>query len=172
MMQQAEWLEKDFDKGASPSPEGKEAVDYVRAHKTHVGIKRGRKSFAAFTIFRRFYLNSVYYTYDNSIDNPNTWALFVHEVQHIKQGVFTSLSIYGEMEAWQIQFRLYKKFVNQPINPELEELLTLPLNMERANLRHARELMIKHAGKGYGANLLPLYPFPKEIVFWLTRRES
>jgi len=171
-MEQAEWLEKYFDKVASTSQEGKEAVDYVRAHKTYVGIKRGRKSVAAFTFLHRFHLNSVYYTYDNSIDNPNTWALFVHEVQHLKQGVFTSLSIYGELEAWQIQFRLYKKFTNKPVSPELEELLSMPLNMERTNLRHARELMTKHAGKGYGANLLPLYPFPKEVIYRLTGREG
>ncbi|WKZ35784.1 MAG: hypothetical protein QY332_19410 [Anaerolineales bacterium] len=170
-MQNSEWLEKYFEKVAQSSPEGRQAVDYVRAHKTRVGITRARKSVGAFwTLARNFYLNSRHYTRETALENPRAWTLFVHEVRHLQQGPFTALSIYGELEAWLVEFNLYKRLTGKPLHAVLEELLSLPLNMERNNLRRARALMMQFAGKGYGANWLPLYPIHKEIKYWVTRR--
>jgi hypothetical protein len=59
-----------------------------------------------------------------------------------------------------------------PLKPELEELLTLPLNFDRTNLQRARMLMTKYAGFWYGAWILPLYPIDKEIKFLFTRQEK
>lgn len=172
-MEHNEWLEKYFDRVLQSSEEGREAVEYVLAHKTKVGIKRGRKSVGAFcTITRSFYLNSIHYTHETSLENPRAWALFIHEVRHLKQGFFTALSILGELEAWQIEFRVYKGIIGRPLVPILEELLSLPPDtMDRAHLRRAREIMMQFAGKGYGANWLPLYPINKEIRYWVTRKE-
>jgi len=171
-MTQTEWLEKYFEKVALSSPEGRGAVEYVRARKTHVGIKKARKNVAAFvSIFRRFYLNSVHFTEESSLENPRAWVLFIHETLHLKQGIITTMSIYGELQAWQLENRVYKQITGKTLRPIIEELLTLPFNMNRDNLRRARDIMTEYAGKGYGANFLPLYPIHKEILFWITRKE-
>ncbi len=170
-MKNSEWLENYYEKVAQSSVEGREAVDYVRTRKIKVGIRRARKSVGAFwTLERKFFLNSVHHTYESTLENPRAWTLFVHEVRHLQQGIPTALSIYGELDAWQVEFNLYKKLTGKTLHTTLEELLSLPLNMERKNLQCARELMTQHAGKSYGANWLPLYPIHKEIKYWVTRK--
>lgn len=170
-MQPSDWLEKYFEKVSLSSAEGWDAVEYVRARKIKVGMRRARKSVGAFwTLERKFFLNSLHFTPESVLENPRAWTVFVHEVRHLQQGALTALSIYGELEAWQVEFNLYKKLTGKILPTTLEKLLSLPLNLDRANLRRARKLMIQHAGKGYGANLLPLYPIHIEIQYWVTRR--
>ena len=82
------------------------------------------------------------------------------------------MSIYGELEAWQTEFRVFQKISGKPLKHILNELLAMPLTMNRATLRRARQIMLEHAGKGYGAEWLPLYPIDKEIKYWVTRKES
>ncbi len=172
-MNQNEWLEKYFEKVANSSDEGQEAVRFVKQNQVKVGLKRARKSVGAFwTISRNFYLNTHYYSMESALENPRAWTLFVHEVHHLKQGFKTAMSVYGELDAWQIEFRLFKKLTGKILKPELEELLTLPLNFERDNLRRARKLMTKFAGFWYMAWILPLYPIDKEIKFLFTRKMS
>ncbi|MBI5823654.1 MAG: hypothetical protein HZB18_06470 [Chloroflexi bacterium] len=170
-MQNSEWLEKYFEKVAQSSAEGRDAVEYVRARNIKVGMRRARKSVGAFwTLGGKFFLNSVHHSQQSVLENPRAWTLFVHEVRHLQQGALTALSIYGELDAWQVEFNLYKKLTGKPLHAVLEELLSLPLNMDRDNLRHARKLMMQYAGKGYGANFLPLYPIHREIKYWGMRR--
>lgn len=170
-MQHSEWLEKYFEKVAESSEEGRGAVQFVRANRVRVGLKRARKSVGAFWQFgRRFFLNSVHYSMESALENPRAWTLFVHEVRHLQQGAVTALSVYGELDAWQYEFRLYKRLTGKTLKPELEELLTLPLDFERGNLRRARELMTKFAGFWYGAWILPLYPIHHELRYWVTRK--
>ena len=171
-MKNSEWREQFLGAVAGSSNEGKEAVDYIRARKTHVGIRRARKSVGAFwTLAKSTYLNSAHYTQEASLTSPNAWALLIHEVRHLQQGPLTAFSIYGELDAWQYQLRVLKKLTGKQLAPLLEEILSLPLNMERKNLQYARQLMTQFAGKSYGANWLPLYPIHKEIEHWLTRRK-
>ncbi len=170
-MQNSEWTEKYFEKVAQSSSEGREAVDYVRTRKIKVGMRRARKSVGAFwTLEGNFFLNSIHHTQESILENPRAWTLFVHEVRHLQQGMLTALSIYGELDAWQVEFNLYKRLTGKTLHATLEELLSLPLNMDRDTLQRAREIMIQYAGKSYGANWLPLYPIHKEIKFWVTRR--
>lgn len=172
-MNQQEWLEKYFEKVANSSEEGQAAVMFVKQNQIKVGMKRARKSVGAFWQFgQKFYLNTFYYSMESSLENPRAWTLFVHEVHHLKQGFKTAISVYGELDAWQVEFRLYKKLIGKTLKPELEELLTLPLNFDRNNLRHARKLMTKFAGFWYGAWILPLYPIDKEVKYWFTRKMS
>jgi hypothetical protein len=168
-MNNLEWRERFLETVLNCSIEGREAVEYIRAHKTHVGISRARKSVGAFwTPARAAYLNSVHFSRESSLENPNAWAILVHEVRHLQQGWLTALSIYGELDAWQYQFRLLKKLTEKQLAPLLEEILSIPLNMERDNLLHARRLMTQYAGKSYGASWLPLYPIHKEIKYRFT----
>lgn len=170
-MQNSEWTEKYFEKVAQSSSEGREAVDYVRTRKIKVGMRRARKSVGAFwTLEGNFFLNSIHHTQESILENPRAWTLFVHEVRHLQQGMLTALSIYGELDAWQVEFNLYKRLTGKTLHADLEELLSLPLNMDRDILQRAREIMIHYAGKGYGAIWLPLFPIHKEIKYWVTRR--
>jgi hypothetical protein len=172
-MNQKQWLEQYFEKVASSSEEGQEAVMFVKQNQVKVGLKRARKSVGAFwTLTRKFYLNTHYYSMESSLENPRAWTLFVHEVHHLKQGIKTAMSVYGELDAWQVEFRLLKRLTGKQFKPELEELLSLPLNFDRNNLRHARNLMTKYAGFWYGAWILPLYPIDKEIKFLFTKQMS
>jgi hypothetical protein len=170
-MNRTEWLERYFQKVSESSEEGADAVRFVREKKIRVGLRRARKSVGAFWMLgRSFYLNKVHYTMESALENPRAVTLFVHEVRHLQQGVLTAMSIYGELDAWQYEFRLYKKLTGKLLRPELEDLLALPLGNDRATLRQAQRLMTKFAGFWYLAWLLPLYPIHKEIAYWVTRR--
>jgi hypothetical protein len=170
-MNQTEWLERYFEKVSASSEEGAAAVRFVREKNIRVGMRRARRSVGAFwTLGKAFYLNQVHYTLESALENPRAVTLFVHEVRHLQQGVLTAMSVYGELDAWQSEFRLYKKLTGKNLNPELEELLSLPLGYDRAALKQAQRLMTKFAGARYLAWLLPLYPIHKEILFWVTRK--
>ncbi|MBI2333285.1 MAG: hypothetical protein HYU84_14210 [Chloroflexi bacterium] len=172
-MKHSEWLEQYFQKVTESSEEGAEAVRFVRANNIRVGMRRVRKSVGAFwTLGKNFYLNKVHYTMESALENPRAWTLFVHEVRHLQQGIWTAVSIYGELDAWQYEFRLFKRLTGKTLKPELEELLSLPLNFDRTTLKHAQQLMTKFAGFWYGAWTLPLYPLHKEVKFWITRKQN
>ena len=94
----------------------------------------------------------------------------------MQQGPWVALSVYGELEAWQLQFRFLKSVtghyhVNTHHEKVLGELMSLPLNWQRSVLENARSLMQAHAGKIYRVDLLPLYPLPDEIRFRISRRQ-
>jgi hypothetical protein len=97
-------------------------------------------------------------------------TLLIHEVKHLQQGMHVALSVYGELEAWQLQFGLYHRMTDAKMHKAIQEMLSLPLNWDRTALQRARELMQEYAGKGYRADLLPLYPLGKEISFRLFRQ--
>ncbi len=143
---------------------GKTAAEYLQNHKTRIGFRRARSSVGAFwTPFGNIYLNSRRYTFDNSLTDPYVLCLVLHETRHLQQGFFTALSVYGELEAWQLHFNAWQSMVDKPVHPAISELLSLPLGWERASLLRARTLMQDFAGKKYRIDLLPLYPFGKEI---------
>ena len=171
-MQHTDWLTQYLEKVSSACEEGRLAVEYVRAKKTRIGFKRVRKNVGGFwTLPGNIRFNSIHYSYESTLENPRAWTLLIHEVRHLQQGLVTALSVYGELDAWQYEFRAYKRLVNKQLVPVLEEILALPLNWARTNLRCARDLMQTYAGKGYRVDLLPLYPLHKEINYWLMRRQ-
>jgi len=150
---------------------GKDAADYLRAHKTYIGFWKVRKNVGAFwTPLRTVHMNTVYYSYKTELVDIGLLTLLIHEVKHLQQGLILALSVYGELEAWQLQFRLYHQLTEKPMHPAIAELLSLPLGYDRAVLRRAVVLMQIYAGNGYRADLLPLYPLGREIRYWLTRQ--
>ena len=145
---------------------GRDAAKYLRDHKTHIGFRRVGKNIGAFwTILGTIHLNMEHYSLATNPTDPRVTTLLIHEVKHLQQGILTALSLYGELDAWQLQFRLYHQLTDAKMHTAIEELLSLPLNWDRTVLRRARELMQEYAGKGYRADLLPLYPLEKEIRF-------
>lgn len=166
------WREKLLMRLVQTGELGEETARYIYAKGVRMRFRRHSSSTGArWFLFRRISLNSRYYSIESSLDDPKLLSLLVHEIHHLKQGVLTAFSVYGELDAWQVEYRFYKTIKSGKLHPALEEILSLPLNYERKNLRRAAKLMQDYAGKGYLINLYPLYPFPKEIAYWFTRRK-
>jgi hypothetical protein len=170
-MKHATWLDALYENLEKFEDEGRACVAYLRAHRTKIGFKRNRPSTGAWwTVFRNIYLNSLYYSYEKSLNESRVFTLIIHEVRHLQQGFFTALSVYGELDAWQLEWNIYYRLHNKYPHPAIAELMTLPLGWDREVLRKAVQLMQGYAGKGYRADLLPLYPFGKEITYRLFKR--
>lgn len=162
------WKKDLIESVAQMGEAGRDAAKYLRDHRTYIGFRRVRKNVGAFwTILGTIHLNTVHYSLETNPADPRVATLLIHEVKHLQQGLLTALSVYGELEAWQLQFRLYHQLTNAKMHTAIEEMLSLPLNWDRAVLRGARVLMQEYAGQGYRADLLPLYPLGKEIRFRL-----
>ena len=166
------WKENLLEAVMDIGEEGRAAVDFVRKRKTKIGFKRVRPSVGAFwTVFGNINLNSRYYTYETSFDDLRIKTLIIHETRHLQQGLFTALSVYGELDAWQLEFGIYHRIKGKYPHSAVAELMSLPLGYDRAVLKHAAQLMQAYAGKGYRVDLLPLYPLNKEVTYLITKRQ-
>jgi hypothetical protein len=97
-------------------------------------------------------------------------TLIIHEARHLQQGMLTALSVYGELDAWQLEFGIYHRICGKFPDPAIAELMTLPLGFDRNVLKKAAHLMRAYAGKGYRVDLLPLFPWDREVRYWLARK--
>jgi hypothetical protein len=150
--------------------EGRLAVDFLRARRTKIGFKHVRPNIGAYwTPFGNIRLNSHYYTYETPLDDLRIKTLIIHEARHLQQGMATALSVYGELDAWQLEFGIYHRIKGSYPHPAIAELMGLPLKYDRDVLQKAATLMQAYAGKGYRVDLLPLYPWGREIKYWLFR---
>jgi hypothetical protein len=166
------WMENLLEAVAQIGEEGRLAADFVRARRVHVGFRQARPSVGAFwTVFGNIRLNSRYYTYDTPLDDLRLKTLIIHEARHLQQGIVTALSVYGELDAWQLEFGIYHRITGRYPHPAIEKLMTLPLGYDRGVLKGAAQLMQEYAGKGYRVDLLPLYPLDREIAYWIGRRQ-
>ena len=142
---------------------GRAAVDFVRIHKTKINFKRVRANIGAFwTVFGNINLNSLYYTYDTSFDDLRIKISSFMKRVICSKGIMTALSVYGELDAWQLEFGIYHRVKGVYPHKVIEELMSLPLGYDRPTLSKAVQLMQAYAGKGYRADLLPLFPWKKE----------
>src|SRR5687767_13105962 len=170
-MDHATWVNSLLESVVEVGEEGKAAVDFIRKRRTQIGIKKARPNVGAFwTVFGNIRLNSHYYTYDTPFDDLRIKTLIIHEARHLQQGLLTALSVYGELDAWQLEFRVYHRIKGKYPHSAIAELMTLPLEYDRAVLRKAVNLMQAYAGKGYRIDLLPLYPLGREIKYRLIRK--
>jgi len=170
-MESAAWKEELLEALMCLGESGHVAAEFLRTHKTVVGFWKVRKNVGAFwTVLGTIHFNSIYYSRNTDMNDVGMLTLLIHEVKHLQQGFILALSVYGELEAWQLQFRLYHQLTGKPMHPTIAEFMSLPLEYDRAVLRKAVTLMQAYAGKGYRADLLPLYPLWREIRYWLTRR--
>lgn len=168
-MQAAQWNQAVLTALAASNIHGQEAVRFIRQHNVSLGFQRQSASTGArWLLPRRIRFNARYYSLATAPDDPSMLSLLVHEVHHLKQGMLTALSVYGELDAWQVGFRFYRFLDARPLHPAVEELLLLPLSWDRHILRHAANLMQAYAGKGYRINWLPYYPLHLEAAYRLT----
>ena len=170
-MEHAVWKDTLLEAVTQAGDEGVAAVNFLRARGTQIGFKKVRPNVGAFwTVFGNIRLNSHYYSYETPLDDLRIKTLIIHEARHLQQGFITALSVYGELDAWQLEFRIYHRIKGNYPNPAITELMTLPLEFDRDVLKQAAKLMQDSAGKGYRIDLLPLYPLGREINYWITRK--
>jgi len=165
------WKEKLFEAVTALGEEGSSAVEFLKARRVKIGFKKVRPNVGAFwTVLGNIRLNSQYYNYETSLDDLRIRTLIIHEARHLQQGLITALSVYGELDAWQLEFGIYHRLRGRYPHPAVAELMQLPLEYNRAMLKKAANLMQDYAGKGYRVDLLPLYPLGREIQYWVTRK--
>lgn len=169
-MEHSAWVDMLLDRICEAGEEGQAAMQYIRKSRTKIGFKRVRPNVGAFwTVFGNIHLNSLYYNYETPLDDLRIKTLIIHEVRHLQQGIATALSVYGELDAWQLEFRIYHRLTGKYPHPAIAELMTLPLEFDREILKKAAALMQVYAGKGYRIDLLPLFPMGREIRYWIFR---
>lgn len=172
-MLDVDWKQALLEIIARTGAEGRATVDYLRSQNRKIGFWRARENVGAFwTPMGNIRLNSRYYSNETPLNDPYLISIIVHEVRHLRQGFFTALSIYGELDAWQVGFRVYLLVAGHlPRHAAVEEIMSMPLGWDRDVLRRAQTLMQAYAGKGYRADLLPLYPLGREIWYRLTGKQ-
>jgi hypothetical protein len=170
-MEHQVWKENLLDAVTQLGEEGRAAVEFLRARRIKIGFMQVRPNVGAFwTVFGNIRLNSLYYTYETPFDELRIKTLIIHEARHLQQGLITALSVYGELDAWQLEFGIYYRIKGKYPHAAIAELMKLPLGYDRSILKEAARLMQTYAGKGYRVDLLPLFPLPREIKFWMTKR--
>ncbi len=170
-MEHAVWKDTLLEAVTHVGDEGVAAVNFLRARGTKISFKKVRTNVGAFwTVFKNICLNSHYYNYETPLDDLRIKTLIIHEARHLQQGFVTALSVYGELDAWQLEFRIYHRIKGNYPHSAIAELMTLPLEFDRDVMKKAVTLMQAYAGKGYRADLLPLYPLGREIKYWITRK--
>ena len=161
------WKENLLDAVTQLGEEGRVAVEFIRRRKTKIGFRRVRPNVGAFwTPLGNINLNSRYYTYETPFDELRIKTLIIHEARHLQQGLMTALSVYGELDAWQLEFGIYHRIKGNYPHSAVAELMSLPLSYDRPVLKKAASLMQAYAGKGYRVDLLPLIPLPRGIKYW------
>jgi hypothetical protein len=153
-------------------PDASTAAAFIRQRKTRLSI-HDQPTGARWTVSGRIEIHPRYTQL--SPDNPTVISLIIHEVRHLQQGPVTALSVFGELDAWQLQFNFLRSITGRyhydpPRDVVLQQLMQLPLNFDRAVLETARSVMQQYAGKSYRVDLLPLYPWIAEIKFRFTHR--
>jgi hypothetical protein len=154
-------------------PEAEEALRFIQKRGTRVSV-HAQPTGARWTVDRRIEIHPRFVHL--APDDLYAASLIMHEVRHLQQGALTALSVYGELEAWQLQFGFLKSWTGRYHNDPsrgvaLEQLMALRLGWDRTVLDEARSLMQAYAGKAYRVDLLPLYPLHREIVFLVSHKQ-
>lgn len=151
--------------------EGRKAADFIKVHRTKISFKQTKPSIGAWwTLDRNINLNTRYFSPEQALNDSRVLRLIIHEVRHLQQGFFTALSVWGELDAWQYEWKIYYRMRNEYPHPAIEELMSLPLGWDRNVLRRAVEVMQNFASTDYRVDLLPYYPFGKEMLYWLFKK--
>ena len=166
------WLDQLLIELGRCGPQGQAALHFLKEQGVKVSL-HDQPTAARWTLAGDIQLHPRYAI--GAPDAPYPLSLVVHEVRHLQQGLFTALSVYGELDAWQVQFSLLQSLTGQyhsniQFNAIINDLMTLRLIEDRKILAQAVTLMKAYAGKGYRINILPLYPLLRETLFLITRK--
>ena len=145
-------------------------LDFINKHNVHINFSRQKASGAKWTFMKNISLNAGSYSISTDPRDPGLLSLVVHEIRHLQQGPITAMSVFGELDAWQVGFRFFQTVSSRPLKPVLREILELPLSWNREDLIKAKVLM-KQYSPGYRIDWYPLYPIHHEINWWFTHRQ-
>jgi hypothetical protein len=148
--------------------EGEAAVSFIKSRNIKIGFRKQKSTGAMWSLNGNIYLNANNYSLSTLPTNAFMLSLVAHEALHLKQGIETALSVYGELEAWQLGIRIYQTLGGRIISSALNELMGLQMSYDRDMLKKVRFLMQEYAGKGYRIDLLPLFPAWKELGYFFT----
>ncbi len=169
-MEQA-WLAGLLESMGRSGPAAEAAASYIQEHGVHLWMQ-DQPTGARWRPGPRIDLHPRYAS--GPPDAAYPIALVIHEVEHLRQGMLTALSVYGELAAWHAQFAFIRTRTglfseDARKDRKIEQLMMLPVGLDRTVLAAARHLMREYAGPAYRVDLLPLYPLPREIAWALFR---
>ncbi len=154
-----------LDELAASNEVGRQTFDYLKKKRVRVEVKRLPAHIGGlWTLTGGIVLSE---RLIRSQHRARLLSVLVHEVCHLKQGPMIALSVYGELQAWQVDFNFQQTLTGEAMHPLIKQLCDLPLEMNRTVLMKARDLMQAYAGKVYRVNWLPLFPLSLEVKFWL-----
>jgi hypothetical protein len=144
------------------------AAEYIIANDVQIRF-RSLGEGAMWWLDGNIYMNAERYPPQTRPDHPGILALIVHEAKHLEQGPLVALSVYGELEAWQIQYHVFKELIGTPPGTyekrmAWDELSQIPLSYSRDDLNRARRLIQFIGGANYPIDRLPLLPLSAEIA--------
>jgi len=93
-------------------------------------------------------LNSRSFSLQTSAADAWMLSLIAHEVVHMQQGPPLAWSIRGEIEAWQIQNKVYRELTGTSLGEWWTKMEELDVNSDPANLLKAREYIRNVVGPG------------------------
>ena len=156
---------------------GSEVVGYMKEKRIRIGFHKQYKSGGGWTFLRNITLSPG----DDPL-NPYVLSLIIHETYHLKQSVWTRLSMQGELRAWQYQKLTYPNIaktrgaeIGSPgeayggTREFWDELFALSPE-SREDLAKAQDVMTK-ISPGYRSGCLPLYPLGDEFKYYWGRKE-
>jgi hypothetical protein len=164
------WSSQVLDRLNESGAEGAAAVSFIMNRHIKIGFRKQKSTGAMWSLNGNIYLNANSFSLATPPGDAFMLSLVAHEALHLKQGMVTALSVYGELEAWQLGFRIYQNLGGKLVSSALNELIGLQVSYDREMLKKVRFLMQEYAGKGYRIDLLPLYPVWKEIRYFFTRK--
>lgn len=164
------WNNLVLDQLDASSQDGVAAVSFIKNHNIKIGFRKQKATGAMWSLDGNIYLNTSSYSLATPPTDAFMLSLVAHEALHLKQGLATALSVYGELEAWQLGFRIYQALGGRIFSSALNELMNLSLGHDRDMLKKVRFLMQDYAGKGYRIDLIPLFPAWQEIRYFFTRK--
>lgn len=164
----AGWTDLVLDHLNAAGQEGAAAVAFIKNRKVKLGFWKQKSTGAMWSLNGNIYLNANNFSLSTPPTHAFMLSLVAHEALHLKQGILTALSVYGELEAWQLGFRIYQTLGGKLVSSALNELMGLQVSYDRDMLKKVRFLMQAYAGKGYRIDLLPLFPAWKELGYLFT----
>ncbi len=159
---------------------GRATAEYIVQEEVRLGYLSQPESGAGWT-----FSGNLSFPPNTDLTTPRTIVLSEHEILHISaQGLLTRFSVYGELQAWQLEYLAYYqmtgKYYGEQETPffgiddegvsqesKWKELSQLSPD-SRVDLERAQILM-KEIAPTYRSNVLPLEPVHKEIWHYLWK---
>lgn len=156
------WEIKVLSRLSASGPEGSKAVDYIAAKKVKLSFAAqptgARWTPTGMTIGpKEIQINPQQEVATKEAKDAWSISLIAHEAKHYEQGLATALSVYGELEAWQLQMKVLRDLGSPPKSEAWSAIEKLKLSHDPKILQEAARLM-KQVDPNYRINLLPLNP--------------